>query len=116
MDHRALADRALLFVKGKMVFVAPCLFWMTLWSIKFSLLFLYRRLLVGTPHIFNTIWWGTLVLCVLVGDYVQIGSHASLTVSNRHILVTTDSTSNLAERSLAFGLEDALETLRSALS
>lgn len=50
----------------KMVFAAPCMFWMTLWSIKGSLLLLYRRLLVGLPKSYAVIWWCIAGLCVLV--------------------------------------------------
>ncbi|KAF2996220.1 hypothetical protein E8E13_002562 [Curvularia kusanoi] len=55
----------------KMVFAAPCMFWMTLWSVKFSLLLLYRRLLVGLETRYTVIWWGTAGICLLthVGNY-----------------------------------------------
>lgn len=56
----------------KMVFAAPCMFWMTLWSIKFSLLFLYRRLLVGLPSFYTIIWWSIVGVCLVThaGNYV----------------------------------------------
>lgn len=52
----------------KMIFAAPCMFWMTLWSIKFSLLCLYRRLLVSLPKPYTIIWWSIagvrIVVCI----------------------------------------------------
>jgi len=50
----------------KMIFAAPCMFWMTLWSIKFSLLCLYRRLLVGLPRRYTVIWWSISGVCFVV--------------------------------------------------
>jgi len=54
-------------IMTKMIFAAPCMFWMTLWAIKLSLLFLYRRLLVGINKMYTTVWWILLVFVVLVG-------------------------------------------------
>lgn len=51
---------------AKIFFAAPAMFFMILWSIKFSLLFLYRRLLTGVNKYYTLIWWVILVLCVLV--------------------------------------------------
>lgn len=50
----------------KMIFAAPCMFWMTLWRIKFSLLFLYRGLLVGLPRSYTLVWWSIVGLCIVV--------------------------------------------------
>ncbi|KAF2844787.1 hypothetical protein T440DRAFT_547000 [Plenodomus tracheiphilus IPT5] len=56
---------------AKMVFASFCMFWTILWSIKFSLLLLYRRLLVGIPRRYTVIWWGIAIICPLthVGNY-----------------------------------------------
>ncbi|KZM25828.1 uncharacterized protein EKO05_0002547 [Ascochyta rabiei] len=56
----------------KMIFAAPCMFWMTLWLVKLSLLLLYRRLLVGLPRGYTIVWWGTAVICLVtyIGNYV----------------------------------------------
>lgn len=54
----------------KMVFAAPCMFWMTLWSVKFSLLLLYRRLLVGLQRRYTVIWWSIVGICVVVSLFV----------------------------------------------
>lgn len=56
-------------VMTKMIFAAPCMFWMTLWAIKLSLMFLYRRLLVGIKKIYTIIWWILLALVILVGGW-----------------------------------------------
>ncbi|KAF2031607.1 hypothetical protein EK21DRAFT_35065, partial [Setomelanomma holmii] len=60
-------------VMTKMVFAAPCFFWMTLWSIKISLLLLYRKLLNGIPKRYSVIWWGIMALCILTfaGNYIM---------------------------------------------
>jgi hypothetical protein len=50
----------------KIVFGAFCLFWPTLWCIKFSLLCLYRRLLVGLHKGYTIVWWGITGLCIVV--------------------------------------------------
>jgi hypothetical protein len=50
----------------KMIFAAPCMFWMTLWSIKLSLLCLYRRLLVGLPGRYTVVWWSIVGVCLAV--------------------------------------------------
>lgn len=55
----------------KMIFAAPCMFWMTLWTVKFSLLLLYRRLLVGLPSRYRVIWWSIVALCVVVSTLSQ---------------------------------------------
>lgn len=54
----------------KMVFAAPCMFWMTLWAVKFSLLLLYRRLLVGLQSRYTIIWWSIAGICILVSPFV----------------------------------------------
>jgi hypothetical protein len=45
-------------------FVAPLLFWLILWSIKFSFLLLYKRLLAGVPKVYTWMWWGIIFVCV----------------------------------------------------
>jgi hypothetical protein len=47
-------------------FAAPLLFWTLLWSIKFSFLLMYRRLLAGIPRIYTYAWWAIVCLCVAV--------------------------------------------------
>ncbi|CAN9268546.1 unnamed protein product [Alternaria alternata] len=45
-------------------FTSPGL-WLTLWSIKFSLLAFYKRIMVGVK-LYLTLWWAVLGYCVLV--------------------------------------------------
>ena len=43
-------------------------YWTCLWFVKFSLLALYKKLLVGMPNAYLWTWWGTLIFCIIVGD------------------------------------------------
>lgn len=45
---------------------AQMLFYTLLFTVKMSLLTLYRKILVGLPVIYDRIWWGTVAFCVLV--------------------------------------------------
>jgi hypothetical protein len=61
-----LHDRVLM---AKMVFIAFCMFWAVLWSIKLSLLLLYRRLLVGLSQRYNIVWWCIAGICLVVSQH-----------------------------------------------
>ncbi|CAI9625696.1 hypothetical protein GT037_000857 [Alternaria burnsii] len=63
-----LHDRILM---AKMVFIAFCMFWAVLWSIKLSLLLLYRRLLVGISQRYTVVWWCIAGICLVTfaGNY-----------------------------------------------
>lgn len=51
----------------KIFFANTMIFWFLLWTVKFSLLALYKRLMVGVDNkIYIKIWWGVLVFCILV--------------------------------------------------
>ena len=39
-------------------------FWSTLWSVKLSLLFMFRRLTTGIST-YTKLWWGVLAFCIL---------------------------------------------------
>ncbi|KAH6872353.1 hypothetical protein BKA58DRAFT_468154 [Alternaria rosae] len=56
---------------AKMVFIAFCMFWAVLWSIKLSLLLLYRRLLNGISPRWTFVWWCIAGICLgtFVGNY-----------------------------------------------
>jgi hypothetical protein len=58
-------------IMAKMVFAAFCIFWMVLWSIKFSLLLLYRGLLIGVSKRYTIVWWSIAGLCLLVGGIIK---------------------------------------------
>ncbi|XP_014550861.1 hypothetical protein COCVIDRAFT_114401 [Bipolaris victoriae FI3] len=44
---------------------AQMLFYTLLFTVKMSLLTLYRKILVGLPVIYDRIWWGTVAFCIL---------------------------------------------------
>lgn len=41
-------------------------YWTCLWCVKFSLLSLYKKLLVGMPNAHLWTWWGTLIFAIIV--------------------------------------------------
>ncbi|GJN75003.1 hypothetical protein PLICBS_009099 [Purpureocillium lilacinum] len=45
-------------------FVVQLFFWLTLWAVKWSLLFMFKRLTDGLP-LYNRIWWAVLVFSIL---------------------------------------------------
>lgn len=51
-------------VKKSLFFAAP-FFWFCLWSVKFSLLALYKKFTNGLK-LYTRIWWGVTVFCTLV--------------------------------------------------
>jgi len=50
----------------EVIFSSGVLFWTCLWCIKFSLLALYKKLLVGLTNTWIYLYWGIVVFCVLV--------------------------------------------------
>jgi hypothetical protein len=54
------------FLLGRLYFPALIIFWIILWLVKFGLLFLYRKLLVGSPSVYSKIWWFIVVFCAIV--------------------------------------------------
>jgi hypothetical protein len=51
---------------GKLYFPALLFFWTILWSIKFALLLLYRKLTAGLVSMYNKVWWCMVVFCGIV--------------------------------------------------
>ncbi|OCK73288.1 hypothetical protein K432DRAFT_340507, partial [Lepidopterella palustris CBS 459.81] len=49
----------------KLMFSQMLLFWTTLWSAKFSLLFFFRRLIVGLPK-YMRIWWAAFMIVLVL--------------------------------------------------
>ena len=41
-------------------------FYTLLFSVKMSLLTLYRKLLAGLPSIYSKVWWGIVAFCIVV--------------------------------------------------
>lgn len=48
------------------IFSSGVMFWTCLWCTKFSLLALYKKLLVGLSNTWVYLYWGIVVFCVLV--------------------------------------------------
>ncbi|KAF1847783.1 uncharacterized protein K460DRAFT_426592 [Cucurbitaria berberidis CBS 394.84] len=57
----------------RMMFVTSTLFWFSLWSVKLSLLALYRKLMEGLPRVYLRLWWAVFIFCLvsLVGCVVS---------------------------------------------
>lgn len=53
-----------LVVMLKEFFVVQFFFWLTLWAVKWSLLFMFRRITEGLQH-YNQIWWGVFTFSIL---------------------------------------------------
>jgi hypothetical protein len=58
-------------VMAKMVFAAFCIFWMVLWPIKFSMLLLYRGLLIGVSKRYSIVWWSIAGMCLFGGGVIR---------------------------------------------
>jgi hypothetical protein len=52
----------------RMMLVTTSLFWIALWSVKLSLLALYKKLMIGLPLIYIRLWWAVLSFCLVVGN------------------------------------------------
>jgi hypothetical protein len=52
----------------RMMFVTTTLFWVSLWSVKLSLLTLYKKLMEGLPKIYMRLWWALFMFCIVVSD------------------------------------------------
>jgi hypothetical protein len=46
----------------RLMFVTTVLFWVSLWSVKLSLLALYKKLIQGQPATYARFWWTPLLL------------------------------------------------------
>lgn len=61
--YKEMTDDSFL-VKKSLFFAAP-FFWFCLWSVKFSLLALYKRFTNGLK-LYTRIWWGVAAFCTMV--------------------------------------------------
>ncbi|KAF2745689.1 hypothetical protein M011DRAFT_426803 [Sporormia fimetaria CBS 119925] len=63
-------DRVFFF---RMLFVTQNLFWISLWSVKLSLLGLYKKLMEGLPGIYKKLWWAVFAFCIasLIGCIIS---------------------------------------------
>lgn len=50
----------------RVFFVNSMLLWFILWSVKFSFLMLYKKLLEGLHDVYIKLWWAVVVFCFLV--------------------------------------------------
>ncbi|KAJ8114400.1 hypothetical protein OPT61_g3714 [Boeremia exigua] len=68
--YEGLLDDGLML--GRLYNPALMVFWIILWSVKFSLLFLYRKLLVGLPIVCYRLWWVIVAFCIVtqIGNFV----------------------------------------------
>lgn len=54
---------------ARLVWTAQLLYYGAIVAVKFSLLTLYRKLLVGLRDLYHIIWWGIAVVILLVCHY-----------------------------------------------
>ena len=59
-----MLDDVVVYVR--MMFVTTTLFWIALWSIKLSLLVLYKKLMEGLPKMYIRLWWALFIFCLVV--------------------------------------------------
>jgi hypothetical protein len=56
-------------INVRLMFVTTLLFWVSLWSVKLSLLALYRKLIQGQPSTYTRFWWALYVFCLVVSNF-----------------------------------------------
>ncbi|CAN9248918.1 unnamed protein product [Alternaria alternata] len=59
----SILDDILVYVRT--IFVTTTLFWLALWSVKLSLLALYKKLLEGLPTVWKKLWWAVIGFCTV---------------------------------------------------
>jgi hypothetical protein len=64
-----MEDAALML---RLITAGQMCFYTLLFSVKLSLLTLYRKLLAGLSSIYKKIWWGIVAFCILVGNSDRI--------------------------------------------
>jgi hypothetical protein len=64
---------------------AQLIFYTILYSVKMSLLTLYRKLLIGLHGAYKKFWWSLVIFCVLVRIHVQIHLLHMTTTANQFI-------------------------------
>lgn len=57
----------------KLLFIETLGLWLTLWSVKFSLLSLYKSLMAQVP-LYTRLWWAVLIYCICVSRIFQTDS------------------------------------------
>jgi hypothetical protein len=56
----------------EVIFTSGVMFWTCLWCVKFSLLALYKKLLVGLSSAWVYTYWSIVVFCVLVRELLSM--------------------------------------------
>jgi hypothetical protein len=56
----------------RLLISAQLIFYTILYSVKMSLLTLYRKLLTGLHGAYRKFWWGLLIFCVLVRTHIKV--------------------------------------------
>jgi hypothetical protein len=59
-----MMDDIIIYIR--MMFVTTTLFWIVLWSVKLSLLALYKKLMEGLPTVYMRLWWALFIFCLVV--------------------------------------------------
>jgi hypothetical protein len=79
----------------KEFFAVQIFFWLTLWAVKWSLLFMFKRLTEGLP-LYTKIWWGVLGFTVLtfigcvISNFTSCSSmHAWFTAGKNRFSLST---------------------------
>lgn len=72
---------------SRLIFSAQLCFYSCLWLVKFSLLCLYKKLLLGLPPVYIWLWWALFVLCFLVGGPEDLLDTELTQLHGRHTLV-----------------------------
>jgi hypothetical protein len=70
----------------EVIFTSGVMFWTCLWCVKFSLLALYKKFLVGASHAWNYTYWSIVAFCILVRDLTWALSWKTPLMAYRHIL------------------------------
>jgi hypothetical protein len=91
------------FLVGRLIFPALIFFRLILWTVKFGLLLLYRKLITGLPGLYTKIWWFLVVFCSIVRITRKLlgFKYTTLTDIRSHSLAITLHSSRLATRSVA---------------
>jgi hypothetical protein len=62
--YPTMANDVILYFQA--MFASTTLFWLTLWSVKLSLLALYKKMMEGLQGIYMRLWWTVFGFCIVV--------------------------------------------------
>jgi hypothetical protein len=72
----------------EVIFTSGIMFWTCLWCVKFSLLALYKKLLVGVSYAWTYTYWSIVLFCVLVRGLALILPQRRDLIAHRHTSAT----------------------------